>query len=137
MLKAFKVRAYPNNTQQKRASIHFGNVRFVKNIALKQRADIWNAVKDIPKDLRTEHYCSAQTHNDQLPAMKQQFPFLELSCAQSLQLAHKEVHQSFKNFFSKKFRYPHFKSKHDRQSVGFPQRATIDFEKRKTLNCLP
>ena len=132
MLKAFKVRAYPNKTQQKRASIHFGNVRFVKNIALKQRADIWNAVKDIPKDLRTEHSCNAQTHNDQLPAMKQQFPFLELSCAQSLQLAHKEVHQSFKNFFGKKHRYPHFKSKHDRQSVGFPQRATVDF-KNKTI----
>ncbi len=46
--------------------------------------------------------------------------------SQSLQQTTLNLSRAFINFFEKRAKYPRFKSKHGKQSVGFPQHAYIN-----------
>jgi putative transposase len=61
-----------------------------------------------------------------LPALKKEYPWLkEGAYSQSLQVVVLNLTNAFKNFFEQRGGFPGFKSKHDRQSVSYPQNVKV------------
>jgi putative transposase len=135
--KAFKFRLYPTEEQQIELSKHFGAARFV-----------YNRYLDIRKTVFLETGTSLN-YNDcanDLTILKSydDFHWLKEADSQVLQQTLKNLDKAFENFFcnlkegtlpkaGKKPRkdgmpkgYPKFHSKHDDQSIRYPQRVTID-----------
>lgn len=115
MLKAIKIRLYPNKTQEQMLNSLLGSYRFVYNQCLaykKQRYDSDKTntnLSDLGKyfhgDLRNE-YEWLKEHNTKV--LKQSIINLE---------------QAYTNFFKQGKGFPKFKSRHDEQKVRFPQEA--------------
>lgn len=117
--KSYKYRIYPNVEQITLLSKHFGCVRYIYNWALNAKIEAYRAEK------KTENFISL---GNKLPALKQEFEWLNEINAQSLQSALKNVDNAFKRFFKDKKGFPRFKSKKRRQdSFHSPQRGEIDF----------
>ena len=130
MLKAIKIRIYPNNDQEIYLNSLLGSYRFVFNQCLSLKKESYEKdktnvkFKDLGKffhnDLRTENEWLKE-HNTKV--LKQSIINLD---------------QAFNNFFKQpSVGYPKFKSKHDNQSVRFPSEAvssnTFD-EEQSRLN---
>ena len=65
--------------------------------------------------------------NALLPNLKKENEWLKTEVySQSLQQASLNLSRAFINFFEKRARFPRFKSKHGKQSVGFPQSVRIE-----------
>ncbi|WP_333468963.1 RNA-guided endonuclease InsQ/TnpB family protein [Microcoleus sp. herbarium12] len=61
-----------------------------------------------------------------LPALKKEYPWLKDGAySQSLQVVALNLSTAYKNFFEKRAGFPSFKSKHNRQSVSYPQNVKI------------
>ncbi|WP_367181826.1 RNA-guided endonuclease InsQ/TnpB family protein [Microcoleus sp. CAWBG27] len=61
-----------------------------------------------------------------LPALKKEYPWLKDGAySQSLQVVALNLSTAYKNFFEKRGGFPSFKSKHNRQSVTYPQNVKI------------
>ena len=113
MLKAFKYRLYPTDQQKELIARHIGSARFVYNLALetKQTAYAGNKVNLSCFDL-----------NKQLPALKEELPWLREINSQSLQVPIRNLDNAFTAFFKGRADFPKFKSKHrGSQSFGIPQ----------------
>ena len=112
MLKSYKYRIFPNDTQKKVMTNIFGQVRFVYNLGLetkitaytgnKNNVDCFTLIKQI-KELK-DNEC----------------PWLKESPAQSLQMSIRNLDNAYTNFFRGKG-FPKFKNKHDKQSFQLPQ----------------
>ena len=64
--------------------------------------------------------------NALLPKLKKEYEWLKTDVySQSLQQTTLNLSRAFINFFEKRAKYPRFKSKHGKQSVGFPQHTSI------------
>lgn len=137
MLKAIKIRLYPNKNQEIKLNSLLGCYRFVYNQSLafkkqrydndKQNTSLSDLGKFFHGELRNE-YDWLKEHNTKV--LKQSIINLE---------------QAYKNFFKQGNGFPKFKSKHDEQKVRFPQEAvsskTFDEESSrlnltKTINGL-
>ena len=65
--------------------------------------------------------------NALLPNLKKEHEWLKTEVySQSLQQTSLNLSRAFINFFEKRARFPRFKSKHRKQSVGFPQSVRIE-----------
>lgn len=127
MLKAIKIRLYPNNTQENTLNSLLGSYRFVFNQCLSFKKERYESEKlntnlsdlghHFHQTLRSE-YVWLQEHNTKV--LKQSIINLE---------------QAYKNFFKQGRGFPNFKSKYDEQKVRFPQEAvsskTFDEDKCK------
>lgn len=135
--KAFKFRLYPTEDQQSELAKQFGHARFVYNRYLDIRKTVFLETStslnynDCANDLTI-----LKSHDD--------FPWLKEADSQVLQQALKNLNKTFENFFrmvkagtlpkpGKKPRkdgmpkgYPTFHTKHDAQSIRYPQRVTVD-----------
>ena len=112
----YKVRIYPNKKQELDLMQFFGNGRFVYNQMLEmQSARYKNGGK----------YVSAFGMNYILKELKQEYPFLKLSSAQSLQQVCDNLNSAFQNFFKKRAGHPRFHSRKGKQTVHFLQRCAI------------
>src|SRR4051794_8533294 len=120
MLVSKRYRIYPNGDQKEKLSSQFGCARFVWNDALNKMRESY---KESGKGLGY-HALSLR-----LPTMKQEMEWLKTADAQVLQQSLQNLAAAFENFFSKRAKYPSFKSKHDKQSVQYPQRVKLDGEK--------
>jgi len=68
---------------------------------------------------------------NQLPALKEKYPWLKEVNAQSLQQSIHHLSRAFTNFFEGRAEEPTFKKKHDpEQSFTVPQSYTVDFKGR-------
>jgi putative transposase len=115
MLKAIKIRLYPNKNQEIKLNSLLGSYRFVFNQCLafkkqryesdKQNTSLSDLGKYFHGDLRNE-YDWLKEHNTKV--LKQSIINLE---------------QAYKNFFKQGRGFPKFKSKHHEQKVRFPQEA--------------
>lgn len=116
MLKAIKIRIYPNNDQESTLNSLLGSYRFVFNQCLQYKKESYEKDKTNIKfgelgkffhnELRTENEWLKE-HNTKV--LKQSIINLD---------------QAFNNFFKQpSVGYPRFKSKHDNQSVRFPSEA--------------
>jgi putative transposase len=116
-LKAFKYRIYPNQEQQEKLAIQFGHSRFVYNHALNARKEHY---KKTGKGLSYSATAKA------LPNMKKELDWLKEADSQVLQQKLKDLDRAYVNFFQGRAAYPRFKSRHDNQSIRYPQRFKLN-----------
>lgn len=124
VIRAYSYRLYPNAVQVQAFAQHFGSVRFVYNWALEAKSKAYTE--------RGERV-SLFALTNQLPTLKQQYPWLLTVNAQSLQMALRNLDTAFTAFFRKDADFPTFNRKRGRQSFQCPQACTIDWE-RGTLS---
>jgi putative transposase len=123
--KAYKYRLYPNQVQQEALRVQFGHTRFVYNYFLALRIATY---QQTGKGLRYADTAKL------LPGMKRdpQYAWLKEADSQVLQQALKDLERAYQNFYEKRAGYPRYKSKHDRQSIRYPQRVKVDLEAHRT-----
>ena len=115
---AQKIRIYPNPQQQQQLARAMGCCRWWWNHAL-------NVCNQTYKE--TGKGISRSGLNALLPKLKKEYEWLKTDVySQSLQQTTLNLSRAFINFFEKRARYPRFKSKHKKQSVGFPQSVRIE-----------
>ena len=122
MLKATKIRIYPNQEQQVALSKAFGSVRWLWNRHL---ADTQFTYKQTGKGLGRFDL------NNRLPKLKEEFPWLKEIHSQVLQGVSLHLSRSFVNFFERRAQFPRFKSKHQKQSMHYCQGVKISFVQSK------
>jgi len=61
----------------------------------------------------------------QIPALKKEHEWLKLTYSQCLQQVCLNLGVAFNNFFERRAKYPKFKSKHDKQSIQYPQNVKV------------
>jgi putative transposase len=114
---AQKVRIYPNDEQKQQLAGAMGCCRWWWNFALNKSIETY---KETGKSL------SRAGLNALLPNLKEEHEWLKTEVySQSLQQTSLNLSRAFINFFEKRSSFPKFKSKHGKQSVGFPQSAKI------------
>lgn len=116
MLKGFKYRIYPTNSQKVLIEKHIGCTRFVYNLALETKIMAYSGYK---------HNFSPFDLIKQLPDLKKECEWLKEVNSQSLQQAIHNMDIAFKQFF-KGAGFPKFKSKHrSKQTFSVPQGVII------------
>ncbi|GHP56346.1 transposase [Helicobacter pylori] len=121
MLNAVKFRIYPNAQQKELISKHFGCSRVVYNYFLDYRQ------KQYAKGIK-ETYFTMQKVLTQIKR-QEKYHYLNECNSQSLQMALRQLVSAYDNFFSKRARYPKFKSKKNaKQSFAIPQNIEIKTE---------
>ncbi len=114
---AQKIRLYPSSDQQQQLAKAMGCSRWWWNYAL-------NVCNQTYKE--TAQGISRSGLNALLPKLKKEYEWLKTDVySQSLQQTTLNLSRAFINFFEKRARYPQFKSKHGKQSVGFPQHTSV------------
>ena len=114
---AQKVRIYPTDEQKQQLAGAMGCSRWWWNFALNKSIETY---KETGKGL------SRAGLNALLPLLKKEHEWLKTEVySQSLQQTSLNLSRAFINFFEKRARFPRFKSKHGKQSVGFPQSVKI------------
>ena len=112
--KSFKYRIYPTEEQKVLLSKHFGSKRFV-----------WNHFLDLRKKVYLENKTNLTYYDNSksLTELKKQedFVWLKEVNSQSIQYALRDLEVAYTNFFSKKGKFPRFKSKKDKQTFRIPQ----------------
>ena len=115
---AQKIRIYPNSEQKQQLARAMGCCRWWWNYAL-------NFCNQTYKE--TGKGISRSGLNALLPSLKKEHEWLKTDVySQSLQQTTLNLSRAFINFFEKRAKYPRFKSKHKKQSVGFPQSVRIE-----------
>jgi putative transposase len=114
---AQKVRIYPTDEQKQQLAGAMGCCRWWWNFALYKSIETY---KETGKGL------SRAGLNAMLPNLKEEHEWLKTEVySQSLQQTSLNLSRAFINFFEKRARFPRYKSKHGKQSVGFPQSVKI------------
>ena len=109
MFKAIKIRLYPNKIQRSLIDQMLGCCRFIYNWGLEKRTtDYNNGIKT--GYVQTCKMLTKLKHTDE-------FSFLKICDVTALQQSLRDLNSAYINFFEKRAKYPHFKSKHNhRQS---------------------
>ena len=118
MLDTLKVRIYPNKGQQEALAKSFGCARFVFNYYLNKTNTQY---QETGKGLS---YCDMAKDLTQLKKLSD-YEWLQEVTAATLQQTLKNLESAFKNFFSKRAKFPKFKSKHRKQSIRYPESCSI------------
>jgi putative transposase len=116
VLKAVKVRIYPNTLQQSHLAQAFGCVRWVWNQSLATMSQTYK---------ETGFGVSALTMKKQIPRWKTEHEWLKECYSQCLQSSVLILSQAFINFFDGRAQYPTFKKLQGRQSMQYPQNVKI------------
>lgn len=118
-MKATKYRIKPTKEQQQKLAVQFGCARFVYNDALAKKIEAYQKDKTV---------LSVYDLQKMLPKMKsaEETCWLKDAYAQVLQSSLRNLDVAFKNFFSKRARFPKFKKKNGKQSIQYPQGVTIE-----------
>ena len=121
--RGYKYRIYPNQQQQAYLAKAFGSARFVYNRLLEHTS---KAYQDYQSGLSTtKPSISNSTLNAALTSLKQSQGhdwLYEASCT-ALQESAFNLAKAYKAFFTKKAKYPSFKSKRHKQSVTYTTAA--------------
>ena len=113
-----KVRIYPTDEQKQQLAGAMGCCRWWWNYALNKSIETYK---------ETGRSLSRSGLNALLPNLKKEYGWLKTEVySQSLQQTSLNLSRAFINFFEKRARFPRFKSKHRKQSVGFPQSVRIE-----------
>lgn len=117
MLKAIKIRLYPNEEQVSFINRQLGCCRFVYNMCLSYRKDSY--------EKEGKSVGSSESINHILD-LKSEYEWLKDVHSKVLQQSVRDMNQAYENFFKLHRGYPKFKSKKDnRQSCRFPKDAFI------------
>ena len=102
MIKAFKVRIYPNKTQEELLQKTFGCTRYVYNYFLDRRMSVYKESKESLNNT----LCSKE-----LTQLKKELNWLKEPDKRALQNALWDLDEAYKRFFSGVAKFPKFKSK--------------------------
>lgn len=117
MLKAIKIRIYPNKEQTQFINKQLGSCRFVYNECLAYKTNTYKEEKVSISPVEVISH---------LVVLKERFPFLKEVHSKVLQQTIRDLNQAYTNFFKNGNGFPKFKSKKDnRQSCRFPKDAFI------------
>ena len=111
-LKAYRYRLYPTAEQESLFRQTVGSCRFVYNLCLEQRRLEWH--RSTPRRL------TAYDQIKELPALKDEAPWLCDVPNHPLQQAVVDLEKAFKNFFNGRASFPHFRKRSDRDSFRYP-----------------
>ena len=117
MLRAIKVRLYPNKEQEQKINKTFGCYRFVYNHMLALKQEAYNKDKTNLGLGELSKYLLGTLRKDE------QYAWLKEENSQVLQQAIRQMLSAYNNFFKQHKGFPKFKSKKDRQSALFPINA--------------
>ena len=127
MLRAIKVRLYPNKEQEQKINKTFGCYRFVYNHMLALKQEAYNKDKTNLGLGELSKYLLGTLRKDE------QYAWLKEENSQVLQQAIRQMLSAYNNFFKQNNGFPKFKSKKDRQSALFPIGA---ISKRNTFETI-
>lgn len=124
MLRAIKIRLYPNKEQEQKINKTFGCYRFVYNhmLALKQEA--------YKRDKTNLGLCELSKYLFDTLRKDEQYAWIKEENSQVLQQAIRQMLSAYSNFFKQHNCFPKFKSKKDKQSALFTSQA---ISKRNTF----
>ena len=109
MLKAYKFRLYPNESQEQFFNQCIGNARFVYNHCLALKKELWeNEKKSISINELSRHITDLKRY--------QEYEWLKNSDSIALQQSIRDLDTAFQRFFKKQAKYPRFHSKHRKNS---------------------
>lgn len=117
MLRAVKIRLYPNKTQEQTLNKVLGCYRFVYNQMLAQKQ---NAYKTDKTNLKVTDL-SKWFHGTLLK--DEQYVWLKEQNTKVMKQAIRQMDVAYQNFFKQHTGFPKFKSKKDKQSALFPYEA--------------
>ena len=120
MLKAIKIRLYPTKTQQTTINKLLGCCRFVYNLCLEHRNKTHQETKESGSLSKSySYFCELKE--------MEEYSFLKTDAhSKVIQQSLRDQDVAFKNFFTKKSKFPRFKSKKDnKQSCRFPKDAIM------------
>lgn len=112
--KSFRFRFYPDKEQGAKLAIQFGHARFVYNWTLETCQKVYQVYGQKPSYFALKRAITTLKH-------KSEYTWLQEANSQVLQAKVEDLDRAFTNFFEKRARYPHFKSKKDVQSIRYPQ----------------
>ena len=117
MLRAIKVRLYPNKIQEQELNKVLGSYRFVYNHMLAMKQEAYNADKtNIGLNEISKYF-----HNELLK--KEEYRWLKEQNTKVMKQAIRQMLNAYDKFFKERKGFPKFKSKHDKQSALFPLNA--------------
>ena len=113
MLRAIKVRLYPNNEQEQKINKTLGCYRFVYNHMLALKQEAYNENKKVLrlKELSKYFYCTLRKD--------EQYAWLKEENTKVMSQAIRQMLLAYDNFFKQHKGFPKFKSKKDKQSALF------------------
>lgn len=117
MLRAIKVRLYPNKVQEQELNKVLGAYRFVYNHMLAKKQNAYEADKTNLSVLDLQKYFYGTLRNDD------QYAWLKEQNTKVMHEAIRQMDVAYKMFFKKCSGYPKFKSKKDKQSASFSREA--------------
>lgn len=117
MLRAIKVRLYPNNEQEQELNKLLGAYRFVYNHMLAKKQTAYEADKTNLSENELSKFFYGTLRKDE------QYAWLKEQNTKVMQRAIKQMDDAYQRFFKQKNGYPKFKSKKDKQSALFPREA--------------
>ena len=124
MLRAIKVRLYPNKAQEQELNKVIGAYRFVYNQTLARKQEAYNANKTNLGLTKLSKWF----HHDLLK--DEQYHWLTEQNTKVMNQAIRQMDVAYQNFFKLKNGFPKFKSKKDKQSALFTNEA---ISKRNTF----
>ena len=117
MLRAIKVRLYPNKMQEQELNKVLGSYRFVYNHMLARRKDAYNSEKKSLSLKELSSYFYNVLRKDE------NYAWLAEQNTQVMGQAITQMDGAYQNFFKLKLGFPKFKRKKDKQSALFPKNA--------------
>lgn len=122
LLKSYKYRINPSETQKEKLSHFFGCARFVYNWGLNRKSEIYSSTKE---------NVSFFTLAKEVTNLKKEkdFEWLKDVHSQTLQMSLRNLDVAYTNFFKKRGDFPKFKKKSNRQSFQYPQGVKIKSDK--------
>ena len=125
MIKALKVRLYPNEQQKILLERHFGACRFVYNHFLEVRTKYYAESKAEGKAQGLNYFKTCKM----LTELKKEYQWLYEISNSSLQRSLRKLDNAFTAFFRKNNDYPNFRSKRDNQYFIIPSGFRVDGNK--------
>lgn len=129
MIKSYKIRIYPTKEQEELIWKHIGCCRFVYNQLLAKEIESYN---------QGEKYSGRFGMINQLPELKEDYPWLKEVSASSLQLELGDLNSAYQNFFKRVKKkqtpgFPKFKSK-KKSKAKYPVSAKDLYFKEDRIN---
>ena len=117
MLRAIKIRLYPNKTQEQTLNKVLGCYRFVYNQMLAQKQNAYKIDKTNLKVTDLSKWFHGTLLKDE------QYAWLKEQNTKVMKQAIRQMDGAYRNFFKQHNGFPKFKSKKDKQSALFPYEA--------------
>ena len=115
MLRAIKIRLYPNKTQEQTLQKALGCYRFVYNHMLARKQEAYNTDKTNLGLTQLSKYFYNELRKDE------QYAWLKEQNTRVIQQAIRQMLTAYDKFFKEHNGFPKFKSKRDKQSALFPK----------------